>query len=283
MATAPCLSSPRNSPFRIEEERAPAVLTVLDWRGRDYEAGGFVAVGVIRPGASGNDGVAEAVSVVCPRRQIRGDQTCLLGRNATFRNRAKLSESVRQLAVGLLIAAERVSDFGQRVDRLAFTHLQIDVLPLFGHLRQIEEQQSHGKKLPLTALADESNAYRAGLLARLPDLHGYKREILSDVGRADVQVGGQSGGFAAHFRAAFGGGGKKRPARIVEKDEAFEQSRLLGFGEGAKCGSVSCGQMSGEGRMILAAGGRECIGEGGDRIVRGRRGNLSVQLGKRDR
>ncbi len=158
--------------------------------------------------------------------------------------------------------------------------MQIDVLPLFGQRRQIEEQQSHREKLPLAALADEADAHRAGFLARLADFDGDKGEILSHVGCAEVHVGDQSGGFAAHFGAAFGGGGEQRPARIVEQDEAFQQSRLLRFGQGAKCGSVSCGEMSGEGRVILAAGGRECIGEGGDRIVRGRRGNLSVQLGE---
>ena len=167
----------------------------------------------------------------------------------------------RQLAERLLILHERLGDFGQRGDGVVLARLQVRLFPLLGHRRQIQQQQSHREKLPLAAFAHESDAHRSRLLAGLPDFGGDKGEILAHLGRAEVHVGNQPGGFATQFGAASGGGREQGPARIVEQDEALQQSGLLRLGQGAKGGGVFGGEMSGERGVVLAAGCRQCVGE----------------------
>ncbi len=166
----------------------------------------------------------------------------------------------RQLAERLLILHERLGDFSQRSDSVVLSILQVRLFPLLGHRRQIQQQQSHREKLPLAAFAHESDAHRSRLLAGLPDFGGDKGEILAHLGRAEVHVGNQTSGFATQFCAASGGGREQGFARIVEQDEAFQQSGLPRFGQGAKSGGISRSEVNCERGVILAAGCRQCVG-----------------------
>ena len=176
------------------------------------------------------------------------------------------SIAFRQLAERLLILDERLGDFGQRGDGVVLARLQVGLFPLLGHRWQIQQQQSHREKLPLAAFAHESDAHRSRLLAGLPDFGCDKGEILAHLGRAEVHVGNQPGGFATHFGAASGGGREQGLAGIVEQNEALQQSGLPRLGQGAKGGGVCRGEVSRERGVILTAGCRQSVSERGDRI-----------------
>src|SRR5580704_864668 len=163
---------------------------------------------------------------------------------------AKLRERVGHFAVGAAVGLNGVGDSPQGVDRGGFLEFEILIGPLFGELRNVDEDKAERKETPAARFADEAEF----VFLAVDNLDGNEGEIFAHAGRAEAEFDCCIGSLAADDGVAECVGRDERAAGGIGESESADELYAFFVGEGVECGGAVCGQVSGELGLVRAAG-----------------------------